>query len=348
MIVVMEPDCSKEQLRTITDKLQELGFGVHISEGVERTIIGAIGEKKHLAAHAIEVMDGVEKVVPILNPFKLAGREFKPTKDVVCIDDVKLGGNELVIIAGPCAVESEEQLIATAKLVKKCGAKMLRGGAFKPRTSPYSFQGLEEEGLRILASARAETGLKIVTEVVNPRDIELVGQYADMLQIGARNMQNFTLLREAGRLKKPVLLKRGLAATIEEWLMAAEYIMSEGNYSVVLCERGIRTYETQTRNTLDISAVPVVRSLSHLPIIVDPSHGTGKWRLVAPMSKAAIAAGADGLMIEVHPRPDEALSDGPQSLTPSHFEELMSELTGIAAAIGKSLWNGVGSCNEGE
>lgn len=341
MIVVMEPDCSKEQLKKLTDKLQELGFGVHISEGVERTIIGAIGEKKHLAAHIIEVMDGVEKVVPILNPYKLAGKEFKATKDVVCIGDVKLGGDELVIIAGPCAVEKEEQLIATAKFVKKCGAKMLRGGAFKPRTSPYSFQGLEEEGLRILAQARAETGLKIVTEVVNPRDIELVGKYADMLQIGARNMQNFTLLREAGKLKKPVLLKRGLAATIEEWLMAAEYIMSEGNYNVVLCERGIRTYETQTRNTLDISAVPVVRSLSHLPIIVDPSHGTGKWRLVAPMSRAAIAAGADGLMIEVHPRPDEALSDGPQSLTPSHFEELMSELRGIALAIGKSIWNGV-------
>jgi 3-deoxy-7-phosphoheptulonate synthase len=341
MIVVMDPGCSKEQLNKIIDKLKELGFGVHISEGVERTIIGAIGEKKHLAAHAIEVMEGVEKVVPILNPFKLAGKEFKPTKDIVCVGDVKFGGDELVVIAGPCAVESEEQLIATASLVKKCGARMLRGGAFKPRTSPYSFQGLEEDGLRILDRARAETGLKIVTEVVNPRDIELVGEYADMLQIGARNMQNFTLLREAGKLKKPVLLKRGLAATIEEWLMAAEYIMSEGNYNVVLCERGIRTYETQTRNTLDISAVPVVRSLSHLPIIVDPSHGTGKWRLVGPMSRAAIAAGADGLMIEVHPRPDEALSDGPQSLTPTHFEELMGELKCIAEAIGKSVWNGV-------
>jgi 3-deoxy-7-phosphoheptulonate synthase len=337
MIVVMQPNCSKEQLQKVMDKLQELGFGIHISEGVERTIIGAIGEKKHLAAHTLEVMDGVEKVVPILNPFKLAGREFKPTKDIICVGDVKFGGPELVFIAGPCAVESEEQLLTTARHVKKAGATMLRGGAFKPRTSPYSFQGLEEEGLRILALAREETGLRIVTEVVNPRDIELVAEYADMLQIGARNMQNFTLLREVGKLRKPVILKRGLAATIEEWLMAAEYIMSEGNYDVVLCERGIRTYETQTRNTLDISAIPVVQGLSHLPIIVDPSHGTGKWRLVGPMSKAAIAAGADGLMIEVHPRPDEAASDGPQSLTPAHFEDLMKELQVIASAVGRSI-----------
>ncbi len=335
MIVVMESSASKEQITRVIEKLKDLGFGIHLSEGVERTIIGAIGDKKRLAGRVVEAMTGVEKVVPILQPFKLAGREFHSEITPIKVKSLTFGGEGIAIIAGPCAVESEEQIVETANAVKKAGAHMLRGGAFKPRTSPYSFQGLEEDGLRLLKLAGEATSLPTVTEVVNPKDVEVVTEYVDMIQVGARNMQNFTLLRELGKTKKPILLKRGLAATIEEWLMAAEYILSEGNYNVVLCERGIRTYETSTRNTLDLSAIPIVKSLSHLPIIVDPSHGTGKWRLVTPMSKAAIAAGADGLMIEVHPRPDEALSDGPQSLTPSSFEELVREVAIVANAVGR-------------
>lgn len=337
MIVVMEPKATEADIAAVIAHLRKLGFGIHLSRGVERTIIGAIGDKKVLDGDSLEAMQGVEKIVPILQPFKLAGREFHPERSQVKVGPVTFGGSDVVVIAGPCSVESREQIMETAGVVKAAGATMLRGGAFKPRTSPYSFQGLEEEGLKLLAEAREENGLPVVTEVVNPKDVEMVAGYADMLQIGARNMQNFTLLRETGRTMKPVLLKRGLAATVEEWLMAAEYILSEGNYQVVLCERGIRTYETATRNTLDLSAVPLARELSHLPVIVDPSHGTGKWRLVPPMSLAAVAAGADGLIIEVHPRPQEALSDGGQSLTPANFESLMSRLKAVASAVGRKL-----------
>ncbi|NLN17263.1 MAG: 3-deoxy-7-phosphoheptulonate synthase [Firmicutes bacterium] len=337
MIVVMERGASDRQVDEVIKRLKEFGFDIHLSRGVERTIIGAIGEKKSLAVSSLEVMDGVERIVPILQPFKLAGREFKPEKTIVRVGEAEFGGNRVPVIAGPCAVESEEQLLETAQAVKAAGASVLRGGAYKPRTSPYSFQGLEETGLALLAEARRITGLPVVTEVVNPRDVELVSRYVDMLQVGARNMQNFVLLREVGRAKKPVLLKRGLAATIAEWLMAAEYIVSAGNYDVILCERGIRTYETATRNTLDLSAVAEVQRISHLPVLVDPSHSTGKWRLVGPMSKAAVAAGADGLIIEVHPNPELALSDGPQSLKPEKFAQLMGELAAVAEAVGRCL-----------
>lgn len=337
MIVVMEPRAREEQIQAVTARLAEFGLGVHLSQGVERTIIGAIGEKKAEAMETIEAMDGVEKVVPILAPFKLAGQEFRPQRTKVKVGSAVFGGDEIVVIAGPCAIECAEQVLETARQIKAAGGHMLRGGAFKPRTSPYAFQGLAEDGLKMLADARLETGLPVVTEVLNPNDIELVAGYVDMIQIGARNMQNFTLLREVGQSGKPVLLKRGWAATIEEWLLAAEYILREGNYDVVLCERGIRTFETATRNTLDLSAIPVVRGLSHLPVVADPSHATGKWRLVGPLSKAAVAAGADGLIVEVHPHPDKALSDGPQSLTPANFAVLMGELSPVAAAVGRRL-----------
>lgn len=333
----MEKNATKEQLDAVILRLHDFGFRTHISEGVERTIIGAIGEKTADKLQMLEVTPGVEKIVPILQPYKLAGREFKKERSRVKVGDAEFGGVEVPVIAGPCAVESAEQLLETARLVKQHGAKMLRGGAFKPRTSPYAFQGLEVEGLRILAEARRQTGLAVTTEVVNPRDVEVVAEHADMLQIGARNMQNFTLLREVGLAHKPVLLKRGLSATINEWLMAAEYIISAGNDQVVLCERGIRTYETETRNTLDISAVAVVHELSHLPVIVDPSHGTGKWRYVVPMAKAAVAGGADGLIVEVHPRPEEALSDGPQSLRPDTFAEMMVAIKTVAQAVGREV-----------
>ncbi|MGQ9780145.1 MAG: 3-deoxy-7-phosphoheptulonate synthase [Bacillota bacterium] len=336
MIVVMTAGATEEQIKKVEERLREWGFDVHLSRGVARTILGAVGaEKDPSMAPMLEAMEGVEKVVHILTPYKLAGRQFKQEPTQIRIGEVVIGGPRVVVIAGPCAVESEEQILATARAVKAAGAEMLRGGAFKPRTSPYAFQGLEEEGLKLLAKARAETGLPIVTEVMNPRDVELVAAYADVIQIGARNMQNFTLLREVGRCKQPVLLKRGLAATIEEWLMAAEYILSEGNYEVILCERGIRTYETATRNTLDISAVPIIKRQSHLPIVVDPSHGTGKRQLVLPMARAAVAAGADGIMVEVHPTPEKALSDGPQSLSLEEFAEMMAALRPVAAAVGR-------------
>ncbi|HEY8450061.1 MAG TPA: 3-deoxy-7-phosphoheptulonate synthase, partial [Bacillota bacterium] len=276
-------------------------------------------------------------VLPILKPFKLVSREFRNEPTIVEVGGVAFGGEEVPIIAGPCSVESREQILAAAEAVKNAGARLLRGGAFKPRTSPYSFQGLEEEGLKLLAEARERFGLPIVTEVMSPGTVELVARYADMLQIGARNMQNFYLLREVGRSGMPVLLKRGMSATIEEWLMAAEYILSEGNFNVVLCERGLRTFETATRFTLDLNAVPVVKELSHLPVIVDPSHGTGRWSLVTPMARAAIAAGADGLIVEVHPQPEEALSDGSQSLTPERFKVLVDEVTSVAAAVGRRV-----------
>jgi 3-deoxy-7-phosphoheptulonate synthase len=337
MIVVMNQGATEAQVQHVQDKLQEWGFGIHFSKGVERTILGVIGQKKPGVMDSIEAMEGVEKVVPILQPFKLASREFKNETSTVEVGNVVFGGPKVVVIAGPCAVENENQMMQTARAVKQAGATMLRGGAFKPRTSPYAFQGLEEEGLKILKKVSLEVGIPFVTEVVNPMEVELVARYADMLQVGARNMQNFTLLKEIGKVKKPVILKRGLAATVDEWLMAAEYILSEGNYQVVLCERGIRTYETSTRNTLDLSAVPSAKRLCHLPIIVDPSHGTGKRYLVNPLSKAAIAVGCDGLIIEVHPDPENALSDGPQSLNFDSFETLMKEITPIVQAVGRLL-----------
>ena len=337
MIVVMRSSASPEDLERVKDRLRSFGFAVHESRGVERHIVGAIGEITPERMQQIEAMDGVERCVRIVQPYKLASRQFRPEPTVVEVGGRRIGGSELTVIAGPCAVESEEQIVTAARMVKEAGATMLRGGAFKPRTSPYSFQGLAEEGLRLLAVARAETGLPVVTAAMDTEDVELVAEYADMLQIGARNMQNFPLLKEAGRSGKPVLLKRGLSATIEEWLMAAEYIISAGNPNVVLCERGIRTFETATRNTLDLNAVPVVKELSHLPIIVDPSHGTGKWRYVTPMARAAVAAGADGLMVEVHPDPENAVSDGQQSLKPEKFHELMREVSAVARALGREL-----------
>lgn len=337
MIVVMNHQAQQEQIDRVLEKLTKFGFSVHLSQGVERTIIGAIGDKTRLTQMNLETLPGVEKVVPILQQYKLAGREFKQENTVFSVGDVEFGGNQIPIMAGPCAVESREQMLETARLVKAAGARILRGGAFKPRTSPYVFQGLEEEGLKMMAEAREQTGLLIITEVVDPRDVELVAQYSDIIQIGARNMQNFFLLKEVAKTNRPVLLKRGLSATIEEWLMAAEYLMAGGNYQVILCERGIRTFETATRNTLDLSAVALVKQLSHLPVVVDPSHATGLRQLVAPMSKAAIAAGADGLIIEVHPNPEEALCDGPQSLTPESFDLLMRDLGKIAQLFGRSL-----------
>ena len=337
MIIIMRPGATKDQIKQVEEKIISLGFKAHPIFGEIKTVIGAIGEKRLLDTPAITNMPGVEDIVPIMKPYKLACRELQQTKTIIQLDDITIGGPEIVIIAGPCAVESEQVFYATAHKVKEAGAKILRGGAFKPRTSPYSFQGLEEEGLKMLAIARQETGLKIVTEVIDTRDVELVAKYADILQIGARNMQNFRLLREAGASGKPVLLKRGLAATIEEWLMAAEYIISTGNSKIILCERGIRTFETATRNTIDISAIPVVKELSHLPIIVDPSHATGTWKYVDALSKAAVAAGADGLIIEVHNDPSHALCDGPQSLRPEKFTQLVEELKAVASAIHRKI-----------
>lgn len=333
----MNAQATKEQINDVESKLSELGFITHPIFGEVKTVIGAIGDKRNLNTNAISVMPGVENIVPIMKPYKLAGRELKPTPTIVDLGDVKIGGDEVVIMAGPCAIETEETYVETAKKVKEAGAKILRGGAFKPRTSPYAFQGLEEDGLKIMASGREATGLKLVTEVIDTRDVELVSAYTDILQIGARNMQNFRLLKEVGMSSKPVLLKRGLSATIEEWLMAAEYIMASGNPDIILCERGIRTYETATRNTIDLSAIPVVKELSHLPIVVDPSHATGTWKYVSALSKGAIATGADGLIIEVHMEPNNALCDGAQSLKPSKFAQLMNELKPVAEAVGRKL-----------
>ncbi|MGB9680227.1 MAG: 3-deoxy-7-phosphoheptulonate synthase [Thermoanaerobacteraceae bacterium] len=337
MVIVMDVNATEEQILGITDLLSSLNLGYHISKGEERIVIGVIGDKKRLQDKPIEIMDGVEKVIPIVESYKLASRTFKPEPTIIQVDDIKIGDKNIVVMAGPCAVESREQLFESAIAVKNAGAQFLRGGAFKPRTSPYSFQGLEEEGLKMLFEAKQMTGLKIVTEVMDVHGIELVSKYADILQIGARNMQNFSLLKEIGKAKKPVLLKRGISATIEEWLNAAEYILSEGNKNVMLCERGIRTFETYTRNTLDLSAIPAIKKLSHLPVIVDPSHGTGLWKLVPSMAKASIAAGADGLIIEVHPDPKNALSDGAQSLTPENFEILCKDLKIIANAVGRDF-----------
>jgi 3-deoxy-7-phosphoheptulonate synthase len=338
MIIVMKSGAPEEDLQRVIHTIEELGYQSHVIRGTQRSVVGAVGDERGKARlQSLEALPGVESVVPILQPFKLASREFKPSSTVVKVGDVDIGGDSLVVIAGPCSVETEDQILETAKTVKEAGASILRGGAFKPRTSPYAFQGLGEEGLRLLAAAREETGLAIVTEVLKPEDVDLVAGTADMLQIGARNMQNFALLKRVGEVKKPVLLKRGISSTIQEFLMAAEYVLSEGNYAVVLCERGIRTFETATRFTLDLNAVPVIKKLSHLPVIVDPSHGTGHWEYVAPMAKAAIACGADGLMIEVHTRPEIAFSDGIQSLKPAMFHQLMQEVAPFARAAGRRL-----------
>lgn len=333
----MDHHADEKQINAVIRRLEKAGFQIHLSRGVERTIIGAIGDRARAGDLGLEAMDGVEKVVPILQPFKLASRIFKQEDSVVKVGNLAIGGEIIHIMAGPCAVESRKQLLAVAHQVKEAGATILRGGAYKPRTSPYSFQGLEKEGLELLAEARAATGLYIVTEVMDTRTVPLVAEYADILQIGARNMQNFNLLKEVAAVNKPVLLKRGLSATIEEWLMAAEYIMAGGNHQVILCERGIRSFETYTRNTLDLCAVPVVKHLSHLPVVVDPSHAIGKWRYVPAMARAALAAGADGLLVEVHPNPQEALCDGPQSLTPDNFTAMMADLRKMAAHLGKKL-----------
>lgn len=337
MIVVMNHHADHNDIQSVINKLEQADFKIHLSEGVERTIIGAIGDRTQINDIALEAIPGVEKVVPIMHPFKLSSRVFKEENTVVKVKDLKIGDGHLQVMAGPCAVESRAQLLEAAKQVKEAGATILRGGAFKPRTSPYSFQGLEEDGLKLLAEAREITGLPVVTEVMDVSTLPLICEYADILQIGARNMQNFFLLREVARLDKPVLLKRAPASTIEEWLMAAEYILAGGNFNVILCERGIKTFESYTRNTLDLTAVPVVKYLSHLPVIVDPSHAIGNWRFVGDMSKAAVAAGADGLLIEMHPNPQEALCDGKQSLTPENFKALMKEIEVISKALGKTL-----------
>jgi 3-deoxy-7-phosphoheptulonate synthase len=339
-IIVLRADATEEEVRHIAKKLESRGLQVNISRGTERTIIGVIGDTSKVSEEeedAIRAAPGVENVLRILKPYKLASREFRNKNTEINVRGIVIGGRKIPVLAGPCAVENKTILTSIAEKVKEGGALFLRGGAYKPRTSPYSFQGLGEEGLKYLAEAREKTGLPIVTEIMDPRDLDVIVRYADIIQIGARNMQNFRLLLEVGTALKPVLLKRGLSSTIKEWLMSAEYIMSRGNQEVMLCERGIRTFETATRNTLDLSAVPVLKQLTHLPVVVDPSHGVGKWDLVAPMAKAAVAAGADALIIEVHTNPEEAMSDGEQSLRPEHFARLMRELKPVAEAVGREM-----------
>lgn len=338
MIIVFKRDATKKQISGLIKRIEKLGLKAMVSRGAERTIIGVIGSEDIIRLQPLEVFPGVEKVMEVLTPYKLASREFKKENSIIRIKKgLAIGGKKVVVVAGPCSIESKHQIMQVAQKVKKSGATLLRGGAFKPRSSPYDFQGLGQEGLKILKEAGDKYEIATVTEVMDPRDVELVSRYADVFQIGARNMQNFNLLKEVGQTKKPVILKRGLSSTIKELLMSAEYILSEGNFNVVLCERGIRTFEDFTRNTLDVSAVPVIKMLSHLPVIVDPSHAAGKWGLVNPLSKAAVASGADGLLVEVHPNPQEALSDGPQQLTPSNFQELMKDLKKIVKAIGRQI-----------
>jgi len=337
MIIVMNGKTDDADVEKVIQKLHQMGHKIHISRGEKRIILGVIGDVENLASVPFYAFNGVEEIIRIVKPYKLASREFKSFNTTVKVKDVIIGGKEVVVMAGPCVVENEKQIFETAQQVKAAGAKILRGGAFKPRTSPYSFQGLGEEGLKLLAQAGEETGLAVVTEVMSVNQIELVGKYTDIFQVGARNMQNFVLLKELGKTKKPILLKRGMSATIEELLLSAEYILSQGNYEVILCERGIRTFENYTRNTLDLSAIPALKKLSHLPIIVDPSHATGRWRLVSPMAKAAIAVGADGLIIEVHPDPRSSLSDGAQTLKIETFTQLMKELSPIVQAVGREL-----------
>jgi 3-deoxy-7-phosphoheptulonate synthase len=339
MIVVMRKGFQSEDLQAVLARARQSGLSGHVSDGVERTVVGLVGVSGQLTElkEELELMPGVEEVVRITKPYKLSAREFHPESTVVEVGEARIGGDDVVVIAGPCAVETEAQAMDTARAVKAAGASLLRGGAFKPSTSPYSFRGLGEEGLKLLAACREETGLPFVTEILTVRDIDLLVEYADVLQVGARNMQNFALLDEVGKVSKPVLLKRGMSATIEEWLLAAEYILEKGNRQVILCERGIRTYESYTRNTMDVSAIPAIHGLSHLPIIADPSHGTGKRSLVTPVALASVAAGADGLMIEVHPKPDSALKDGAQSLAFGDFETLMKVLDPVAAAVGRKV-----------
>ncbi|MTV47497.1 3-deoxy-7-phosphoheptulonate synthase [Heliobacillus mobilis] len=337
MIIVMNPNATASQIDNINKTLTEYGFTGHSIHGVNRIVIGAVGDRQAIASLGLEAMAGVEKVVPIRRPYKLVSREAKREDTVITVKDVAIGGESVTLIAGPCAVESIDQMMLAAEKVRLAGAKILRGGTYKPRTSPYAFQGLEEEGLKILNTAGRFAGLPTVTEVIDLPSLEIASRYVDILQIGARNMQNFRLLQAVGQTRLPVILKRGLSATIEEWLMAAEYIMAQGNSQIILCERGIRTFETATRNTLDLSAVPLVKELSHLPILVDPSHSTGASRLVASMSRAAVAAGADGLLVEVHPEPCKALCDGPQSLEPEDFTRMVESLRPIAAAVGREI-----------
>jgi len=338
MIITMSVDAMNDEIDHVIKKVKELGYSTKLFQGEKKTVIHVIGATdRERLIKTVEALQGVEKLVPILHPFKLASREFHPEDTVISVDGVRIGKSDFVVIAGPCAVESEKNLLEIAEIVKEAGAKFLRGGAFKPRSSPYSFQGLGEKGLEILAKARERTGLLIVTEVLSEVDVPLVYKYADVLQIGARNMQNFPLLKTVGRFNKTILLKRGMSATIEEWLMSAEYILSEGNPNVILCERGIRTFEKYTRNTLDMSAIPVIDRFSHLPILIDPSHASGDWRYVRALSKAAVAAGADGLLVEVHTNPPDAISDGKQSLKPEIFRQLMKEIRKIAEVTGKKL-----------
>ena len=337
MIIVMKPNATKSNIDNVVKRLESLGLRSHLSEGEEVTIVGVIGDKKIIANLEMNMLDGVEKTVRITEKYKMVSRNFHPENTIIKVGDVEIGGEQLVIMAGPCSVESIEQLREAAQAVKSNGAQFLRGGAFKPRTSPYDFQGLGSEGLKMLRQVADENGLKVITEIVDKDDIALVEEYSDVLQVGARNMQNFQMLKALGKANKPVLLKRGLSATISEWLNAAEYIMTGGNEQVMFCERGIRTYETFTRNTLDLSAVVAIKELSHLPIIVDPSHGTGRWQMVQPMARAAVAAGCDGLIIEVHPHPEVALSDGDQSLTPKNFSKLMKDLGAIANIMNRKI-----------
>ena len=345
MIVVMKPGASEAQIDHVLTAVRALGYEIHQIRGEQRTVIACVGDERgKWRLQSLEVIDGVENVVPILKPYKLAGTEWKRERTTMrvasrdgSIPPLTIGNDHIVVMAGPCSVEGRDQILETARTVRAAGARVLRGGAYKPRSSPYSFQGLAEEGLRLLAEAREQTGLYVITEVITPTDVPMVADYADILQIGARNMQNFALLKEVGKVRRPVMLKRGMASTLRDLLMSAEYIMSQGNYDVILCERGIRTFEDYTRNTCDLSAVPALHELSHLPVIVDPSHGTGLRSLVVPMAKAAIAAGAEGLMVEVHHHPEEAFSDGAQSLVPAQFEELMSWVRKLAALEGKSV-----------
>jgi 3-deoxy-7-phosphoheptulonate synthase len=336
MVVVMKERATEAEIDAVIARLIDLGMDVHRSSGATRTVLGVVGAQK-VDPQLVAILDGVHEVLRISEPYKRASRSFKPDDTVVALGDVRVGGDEVIVMAGPCSAETDEQTMATAAAVKRAGAKILRGGAFKPRSSPYSFQGLGEEGLQMLRRAADAHDLQLVSEVMDINQIELVGRYSDMYQVGARNMQNYTLLRELGHVKKPVLLKRGISATIEEWLLSAEYILAGGNPDVILCERGIRTFETATRNTFDVSAIPVVKKLSHLPIVADPSHGAGRRDMVASMARAAVAAGADGLIIEVHNDPDHALSDGAQSMFPGQFDRLMAELRIIAPAIGRSI-----------
>jgi 3-deoxy-7-phosphoheptulonate synthase len=337
MIVVMKVGASQDEISRVRKRIEGAGLKAHISQGTEHTVIGALGQVFPELRDSLEMLPGVDQVIPVSKPYKLASREFHPQDTVFELNGVAIGGNEIVVMAGPCAIESEDQLLATAQAVKAAGATVLRGGAFKPRTSPYQFRGLGESGLKMLAKVREETQMPVITEVMSTNDVDLVAKYVDILQIGARNMQNFILLDEVGRTKKPVLLKRGLSSSIQEWLLAAEYILAQGNEQVILCERGIRTFETYTRNTMDLSAIPIIEKVSHLPIFADPSHATGKWYLVPPLALAAVAAGADGLIIEVHPNPDLALADGPQSLTFENFRLLMSQLLPIAKAMNRKI-----------